>query len=132
MKIHHIGYAVKGIEKAKETFQVLGYEAEGEVVFDKERNVNILFMVNEDYRIELVAPGEPSEPSPVDSWLKIKKGGLPYHICYEVSDMEREIERMKKEKFILAEQPKEAPAIGGCKVAFLYKGAVGLIELVEM
>lgn len=81
MKIHHIGYAVKGMEKAAESFRILGYEAEGEVVFDKERNVSILFMVNEDCRIELVAPGEPSEPSPVDSWLKTKNGGgttLPY------------------------------------------------------
>ncbi len=45
MKIHHIGYAVKNIEKSREVFLQLGYQNEGDIVVDDARNVKILFMV---------------------------------------------------------------------------------------
>lgn len=73
--MHHIGYAVRSIEKAVEGFRALGYVEEGKPVLDKERNVSILFMANGGYRIELVEAGDPTMPSPVDSWLKNQKGG---------------------------------------------------------
>lgn len=133
MRVHHIGYAVRSIEKAMEGFRALGYVEEGKPVFDKGRNVSILFMTNGGCRIELVEAGNPAVSSPVDSWLKNQKGGSqPYHLCYGVPDIGLGIERLKREKFILTEQPKPAPAISNHKVAFLYKRAVGLIELVEM
>lgn len=131
--MHHIGYAVRSIGKAVGGFRALGYVEEGKPVLDKERNVSNLFMANGGCRIELVEAGDPAMPSPVDSWLKSQKGGSqPYHLCYEVPDIGLGIERLKREKFILTEPPKPAPAIGNHKVAFLYKRAVGLIELVEI
>lgn len=131
MRIHHIGYAVKNIEKSVEQFKILGFEKEGSIIYDETRNVNIIFMINENYRIELIESGNREKPSPIDGYLK-KKNGVPYHLCYETLDIEKEIERLLANKFILVEEPKEAIAIKNCKVAFLYSGEIGLLELVEI
>lgn len=133
MKIHHIGYAVKNIEKSKNGFQQLGYQDEGDMIIDYTRNVKILFMVNGEQRVELIEPYNMKNKSPVDKYLlKQKDMAIPYHLCYEVADIDVKIEELRKDKFILAESPKEAPAINDAKVAFLYKRTVGLIELVEV
>ena len=42
MKIDHIGYAVKRIDKAVESFELLGFMF-GDIVDDLERNVRIRF-----------------------------------------------------------------------------------------
>ena len=56
LSIHHIGYLVKKIEKARQAFLSLGYEAEQDIVYDHIRTVTICFLVKDGYRIELVAP----------------------------------------------------------------------------
>ena len=43
-KIHHIGYLVKKIERAKELFQGLGYTLEKEIIYDSFRDVDICFL----------------------------------------------------------------------------------------
>lgn len=53
LKIHHIGYLVKKIEKAKQGFKVLGYHTEQDTVYDSIRKVEICFMTKDDCRIEL-------------------------------------------------------------------------------
>lgn len=131
MRVHHVGYAVKNIQKSSEMYEGLGYKKEGDIVYDKIRNVNILFMKNDAYRIELIESADTSIPSPVDSYVKAG-GAQPYHICYEATDLDLEIENLVKKKYILTDEAKKAPAIGGRRVAFLYKRAVGIIELVEM
>lgn len=55
MRIHHVGYMVKNIKKAIETFKVIGFAVEKEIVFDEYRGIDICFMIMDGYRIELVA-----------------------------------------------------------------------------
>lgn len=128
MKIHHLGYLVKDTEKAKAKFLDLGYSVEQDTVFDEERGVNISFLINDGYRIELVSPAR--EDAVVASLIK-KCGNAPYHICYIADDLESEIEKLKSSGFIVIQAPKAAPAISGKRVAFLMQAALGMIELVE-
>jgi methylmalonyl-CoA/ethylmalonyl-CoA epimerase len=128
MKIHHIGYAVKEIASAALVFSKLGFEAEGSETADGSRKVVILFMRNGSTRIELVAPA--GNDSPVTAHLK-KSGPSPYHICYETHSIENEILLLRENGFILIEDCREAAAIEGRRVAFLYNAPVGIIELVE-
>lgn len=84
-------------------------------------------------KIELIEAYNKEKPSPVDNYLRKQKDmAVPYHLCYEASDIEGKIQELQKEKFILVGKPQEAPAINGANVAFLYKRTVGLIELVEV
>lgn len=128
MKVHHLGYAVKKLEKAAEVFEKLGYLS-GEIVEDQLRHIKIMFMENGHERVELVAPD--GESSPVDSVLK-NTGPTPYHICYEVQNMAQAVSKLKADGWAIIKEAEIAPAIGGAPVVFLYNRHIGMIELVEI
>jgi methylmalonyl-CoA/ethylmalonyl-CoA epimerase len=128
LKIHHLGYAVQDLEASVDEFKRLGYDQRGDTTRDWERKVAIQFMTNGPYLIELIAPL--SSDSPVNNILS-KVGNSPYHICYEVDNIDAEISRLSGETYILIENTSEALAIGKRKVAFLYHADVGLIELIN-
>lgn len=129
MQVHHVGYAVKDIQKAIKEFEELGYEKKS-YVEDKERNVFIAFMKNGEEVVELIAPVINGMKTALGDILK-KKGPGPYHICYCVDDLEKTIQEMQKNKYIIVVPPQEACAIGGKKVTFMWNKTLGLIELVE-
>ena len=128
MKIHHIGYLVKSIEKSKSLFLSLGYDLEQDTVYDEFRKVDICFLIKDGYRIELVSP---KDSSSVVGELRKKVGNSPYHICYEVESLEDAVAALAEKRFVVWDEPHEAPAISGKKVVFLVNGQIGLIELVE-
>ena len=128
MRIHHIGYAVKRIEQAAYEFELLGYTKEGNQVVDKERNIKIQFMSNNNYYIELITPI--SNSAPIYNMLK-KFGNTPYHICYETKNIEETIKNLTYDGYVLIEPIKEAKAINNRRVAFLANKDIGIIELVE-
>ena len=128
MRIDHVGYAVKNIDKAKPQFEVLGFSF-GETVEDIDRGIYICFGDNDGYCIELVAPIKGAE-NPIDQVL-VKSGATPYHFCYKSENLEEDIEELVKAKFMVTKEPAKAIAFGGNRVAFLYNAKVGLVELVE-
>jgi len=128
MRVHHIGYLVKDINKAAKSHELLGYKGRGDVSYDEARDADMLFLENGDYLIELVAPrGETSV-----AWNLLKKhGNIPYHICYETNDINATMEELIKSGFVPLGTVAEAPAIGtNADVAFLISRDIGLIELV--
>lgn len=128
MKIHHVGYLVKNIEKAKTKFEKLGFEVEGDVVFDEYRGIDILFMSNDGYRIELVSVK--TEDSVVADTYK-KLGNTPYHICYCSNNLEEDKIELRQEGFLPLGESAPAVAINGNNVCFMFNRQIGLIELVE-
>lgn len=128
MKIHHIGYAVSDIAMSAESFEKLGYKYYSDIVEDRERCVSIQFMEKDGYLIELIAPL--NDKSQISSILK-KVGSSPYHFCYEVQNIDSEIENLLISGYVLIEKPNEAVAIANKKVAFLFNKDIGIIELLE-
>lgn len=128
MKFHHIGIAVKEIEKTAAVYVQGGYN-KSTITFDPIQNVNICWLVKDGMpTIELLAPVD--EKSPVNKTLE-KNGVTPYHTCYIVDDIESAVKELRKQKYIIVSKPEPAVAINNCKVAFLYNKNIGLIELVE-
>lgn len=128
MKIHHVGYLVKNMEKAKAQFLALGYSVQSEPVFDPFRGVDIMFLEMDGYTVELVSPK--TENSVVAKLIKTYKNA-PYHICYETDDIQREVQKLLTKGFLQIDTPTEAPAIGGRKVCFMLGAGMGMIELLE-
>lgn len=127
MKIDHIGYAVKSIDKAKKQMEAIGYIFEP-IVEDTDRNIFIAFGDMDGYRVELVAPMNTG--SPVDAHLS-KIGPTPYHICYKSRQIEADIEELQKNRFKVTIPLAPAVALSGKRVVFMYSLSVGLIEIVE-
>ena len=128
LRFHHIGIACHDIEASKIFYVVQGYVA-SETIKDPIQDVFICFLDKPGMpRIELLAPID--EKSPVNRTLAAS-GVTPYHICYEVDDIEAAIKELKSQRFVRISKPAPACAIGNRQVCFLYKKEVGLIELVE-
>lgn len=129
MKIHHIGYAVKKIDKAIRSFENLGYLF-GEIIDDYDRNIRLSFGCKDGYRIELVQPLDKTKESPVDAYLS-KVGPTPYHICYESDDFENEVALLKQQGFRELIPPTKAVAFGGKNVIFMMNLGMGLMEIID-
>ena len=129
MRVDHIGYAVANMERAMCDMEQLGF-AFNNPIDDVDRNVQIAFGKNGEYKIELVCPMNKSLGSPVDLQLSKMRSG-PYHLCFVADGFEEDITALIREGFRLTVPPKPAVAFGGRRVAFLYSLGGGLIELVE-
>ena len=128
MKIHHVGYLTKELNKAQDEFLALGFVVEQEKAYDEHRKINISFIVNGNYRVELIEPVDDS--SPMYPLLKRYKN-TPYHICYEVDDLEASIAELSTKGYTVMQEPLEAPCIENKRVSFLINSNLGIIELVE-
>ncbi len=136
MKVDHIGYLSADINKSIQLFQQLGFKQESAIFVDNilneeniSRNVYICFMRNEDTRVELVCPID--EKSDVYFTLK-RQGEGPYHICYQVDNIDDKIGEMKKFGWMMLKRPTKAIAFNNARVVFLFKNGAGTIELVEL
>ena len=127
MRVDHIGYAVKNIDKAKKSMEALGYKFE-DTVEDTDRNIFIAFGEMDGCRVELIA--SMGEGSPVDTYLS-KIGPTPYHICYRSSDIEADNAELQKNRFKISAPLAPAIAFKNKRVVFMYSLSVGLIEIVE-
>lgn len=129
MRIHHVGYLVKKIEKAIKAFEGLGYTLTQGIVLDEYRKANICFLEKDGYVIELVSPV--SKDSVVADLMK-KYGNSPYHICYEVEDMENEVNSLLDQHYVVCSELHSAVAIGNRNVCFLIHPYLGMVELLEV
>ncbi len=129
MKIHHVGYLAKNLEKSQKRFLDLGYEVEREVKYDPIRRINISFLKNGDYRVELIQPMD--SESPMYPLLKRFKN-TPYHFCYETKDLDKAVSELSSNGYTVIQEPDIAPCIDDKRVVFLNNISMGIIELVEI
>jgi methylmalonyl-CoA/ethylmalonyl-CoA epimerase len=126
LTFHHIGIAVTSIEKTVAIYGASGFTAT-EPVVDPVQNVRICFLEKQDTPLyELVEPID--ETSPVNKTL-VKMGVSPYHICYEVTNMDEAISDLRKQRYLLLQTPVPGAALGNRKICFMFHTDVGLIEL---
>ena len=127
-KLDHIGYLTGNISETSRYFEILGYVAE-KTVNDDTQQTKICFLKKEgEPTIELV---EPYEGNKSMQKMFAKKGVTPYHMCYEVRDIEAAVNHLRGQRFLLVNGPVPACAMGDRRIAFLFQKNTGLIELVE-
>jgi methylmalonyl-CoA/ethylmalonyl-CoA epimerase len=105
LKLEHIGIAVKKLVESVPLFEKLlnspCYKTEG---VESEKVITAFFRQG-DTKIELL---ESTDPAGVVARFIEKKGEGLHHIAFEVADLEKEMERLKKEGFVLLnEKPGE-------------------------
>jgi len=126
-KIEHIGIAVKELATSVPLFEkLLGSTCYKTETVEGEK-VNTAFFQKGETKIELL---ESSTPDGVIARFIEKKGEGIHHIAFDVADIYAEMERLKKEGFVLLnETPKEGA--DNKLVCFLHpKGTNGvLVEL---
>lgn len=128
LTFHHIGIACRDIAKTQAFYLQMGYTA-SPIVEDPLQHVRISFLEKDGApRLELLEPLD--EKNPVARTLATA-GVSPYHMCYEVQDIEAAIADLRRQRFLLVNDPVPACAMENRRIAFLYQKNNGLIELVE-
>ena len=102
MKLHHIGIVVKNIQDSLgELTQFLSFESTTVPALISSQKVNVCFLKTNNVYIELIEPAE--ENSPISEF--IAKGGGFHHICFEINDIHKEVEKMVKNGAHLVVKP---------------------------
>ena len=130
LKLHHIGLVVQNInESLGEIANFLSFESISLPTIIGSQKVNICFLKTNNVYIELIEPTE--ENSPITNFAK--EGGGFHHLCFEVDDIQQEIDRMVKNGAHLVVAP--VKGFEDRLLAFLLlnlkKTKCKLIELVE-
>ncbi len=126
-KINHIAIAVPDIDAASKFYvDQLGLELSGRETVANSK-VKVGFIPIGDTRIELVQPDAPD--SPIAKFIEQRGPGLQ-HLCFEVDDIDAEVERLKAAGVRLINDT-PIPGAHGCRVAFVHPKATGgvLVEL---
>ena len=96
--IEHIGIAVKSLDESIPYFEnLLGIKCYA-IEEVKDQRVKTAFFQVGQTKIELLESTDPE--GPIGKFLE-KKGEGIHHIAFEVNDIEAEMDRLKKEGFVL-------------------------------
>ena len=130
LKLHHIGIVVQNInESLGEISNFLSFESTSLPTIIGSQKVNICFLKTNNVYIELIEPTE--ENSPITNFAK--EGGGFHHLCFEVDDIQQEIDKMVKNGAHVVVSP--VKGFDDRLIAFLMlnlkKTNCKLIELVE-
>ena len=104
-KIEHIGIAVKDLEKSNKLFAKLFNKKHYKIEEVISEGVKTSFFKIGPNKIELLEATKPN--SPITKFIE-KKGEGIHHIAFSVTDIHKEIKRLKNKGFtILNEKPKK-------------------------
>jgi len=104
-KVEHIGIAVKDLTKSNELFSKLFGKDHYKIEKVESEKVSTSFFMLGETKIELV---ESTSPDSAIAKFIDKKGEGIHHIAYEVSDIVKEMNRLKQEGFeLLNNEPKK-------------------------
>jgi methylmalonyl-CoA epimerase len=126
MKLHHVGIAVKTLDRAQFWNKFFNLKTE-ETKEIPDQKVKIAFIPIGESKIELL---EPLQEGPVSSFLE-KRGEGIHHLAIEVEDIESVLKAMKAAGIALIDETPRLGAEG--KIAFVHPKSTGgiLLELVE-
>ncbi len=131
MRFHHLGVAVRSLDKAVACYRDLfAYRVLSGPCDDPIQRVTVCFLgadLDPGFRVELVAPL--GEDSPLGNLLKRNVGA--YHACYEVDDLDAALDRLRAAGCRIVAEPVPAVAFAGRRIAWLYTPVYQLVELLE-
>lgn len=131
-KLHHIGYVVTSITESVDDFAESVHGIwDGAIIHDPLQQVRVTFIrpsaPEQGVLFELVEPADAS--SPVSNFLR--RGGGFHHICFEVRDLDTEMENVRLHGGLAARLPQPALAFSGRRIAWVYTRTRLLIEYLE-
>ncbi len=127
-KLEHIGYLTDDITATSEAFAILGYIA-GDIFNDDIQQTKICFLNKDgEVKIELI---EPYESNKTMQKMLVKRGVTPYHLCYEVDDVETEYHELLSKNWTPLFKPVNAIAFDYRKICYFFNQEIGFIELVN-
>ncbi|MGI0063230.1 MAG: VOC family protein [Nitrosotalea sp.] len=131
MKLHHIGIVVSNIQQSLgELKNYLNFETISTIMPVGSQKVNICLLKIGDPFLELIEPSSPD--SAISEFAK--SGGGIHHLCFEVKDIETELESLSKKGATILVNP--VKGFDERRIAFVDLNTkntkCGLVELLEI
>ncbi len=129
MKIHHVGIAVRSLEKAVPVFSMLFGRSPDSEELVEEQMVRVAVFALGDSHIELLEATAPE--SPIGKFLD-KRGEGIHHLTLAVPNLEKALRELERKGVRLIDREARTGA-GKSRIAFLHPSSTAgvLIELVE-
>jgi len=129
--LHHVGYVVSSIAESVERWQAAVFSVSTSEAFDDPiQRARVIFLdlpPDGAVKLELIEPlGSDSPVAKFD-----QKGGGLHHLCFEVDDVDEQIQKMKILKAMLIRRPQPAVAFGGRRIAWMQTREKLLVEYLE-
>lgn len=119
MKINHIGYVVKSLEKSTDYYcKNFNYSIKVNKIYVENQLVNIVMLkssVQSDPDLELICPTATDSPA----YNSLKRGEVINHICYQTKNYEEVLSRFKN-KVVRPSMPAPVELFGGGRTFFAY------------
>ena len=122
MRVHHIGYVVKNIQRYKRNLAVQDVIKR---VYDKTQNATLELIKCDNIYIELIEPDNTN----AFTYDFLQKGGGYHHLCYELSSKKEADDYIKKLKMIKVLDFVFAPLLEA-EVVFAYNRNKEIVEFV--
>lgn len=131
-KLNHVAIAVANLDQAVKTYsQSLGAKVSAPQNLP-EHGVTVVFVELPNSKIELLSPL--GADSPIAAFLAKNPAGGMHHICYEVTDIQAAIKKLKADGVRILGDGKPKIGAHGNPVIFMHPKDMGgvLIELEEV
>jgi hypothetical protein len=129
MKINHIGYVVKSLEKSTKYYcDNFDYSVKVNKIFVQNQLVDIVMLkssVSTDPDLELICPVSDDSPA----YNSLKRGEVINHICYQTKNYQQILKRFEK-RIVRKSMPAPIELFGGGHTFFAYLNGQ-LTEFVE-
>ena len=131
MKLHHVGIVVNSIQESLgELKKYLSFETTSAIMPVGSQKVNICLLKIGDPFLELIEPASPD--SAISEFAK--SGGGIHHLCFEVKDIQTELESLAKKGATILVNP--VKGFDERRIAFVDLNTkntkCGLVELLEV
>ena len=131
MKLHHVGIVVNNIQESLgELKRYLSFETTSAIMPVGSQKVNICLLKIGDPFLELIEPASPD--SAISEFAK--SGGGIHHLCFEVKDIQTELESLAKKGATILVNP--VKGFDERRIAFVDLNTkntkCGLVELLEI
>lgn len=119
MKINHIGYVVKSLEKSTQYYcENFGYSVKVKRIFVKNQLVDIVMLkspIITDPDLELICPTTEDSPA----YNSLRRGEVINHICYQTKNYAEVLKKFEK-RIVRKSMPAPVELFGGGHTFFAY------------
>jgi methylmalonyl-CoA/ethylmalonyl-CoA epimerase len=126
-----VGFVVAAIQESIQGFvRSLAAQWDEKIFHDPLQKVRVTFLQTQnpsDAQVELIEPA--AEDSPILSFLQ--KGGGLHHLCYEVTNLDSELDEMRSRGLVVVRKPLPAVAFENRRIAWLSTKQKLLLEFLE-